>query len=87
MSARRGKLMGAGPTDMLVQFIPLFVLSLIFASPLFNLAKALGKNPWVTVLISFIPVVGFIFVYFVLFDAVANLAERLKRLEGAEAFR
>jgi amino acid transporter len=79
--------MGSGPTDMLVQFIPLIILSLIFAFPLFNLAKALGKNPWAAVLISFIPLIGFVFVYFMLFGAVANLAERLKRLEGAEAFR
>lgn len=75
--------MNQATEDAIIQFIPLMTLSLIWAWPIFLIAKKQGRNPWLWAILVIIPLVNVVTfsVFWVL--TIMTILDRLNAMEKA----
>lgn len=77
----------AGPEALALQFLPLTILSFIYAAVVYVVAKKRRINPWGWTIATLVPAIGPIFVgpIFMLLSFLSVL-DRLNKLEEAGQF-
>ena len=65
--------------------LPLIIISIPFAIGNYFLAGRLGRNKIFWVVLTLIPVVNFIFVYYVVYVVVFHILDKLETLTGGSA--
>lgn len=62
------------------QFIPLFLLGMLFCIIPYKLAPRVGANKVVWLIVSLIPIVNFFFLYYVFYRVVAHMLDKLNEI-------
>ena len=63
--------------------LPFIIFAIPFAFGNYFLARRLGKNEWVWAILTIIPGVNFVFIYYLLYILIFAVLDRLKALGDA----
>lgn len=66
--------------DAMVQLIPVFVIGLVFCFIPYKLAPKVGANRLVWVILSIVPILNILFIYYVGYRVVAHLLDRVNSI-------
>ncbi|CAN7143070.1 hypothetical protein LJR090_000107 [Bosea sp. LjRoot90] len=63
--------------ELMLQLIPITVIGALFAWGNYSLAVKSGRNGWLFVILSCIPVIGLITMYYTLYSSISYALKRL----------
>lgn len=70
--------------DPLLSFLPLIIMSTLFAIPAYVLAKEKGRNPWKWVILSLIPIVNMACIWYFVGTPSTRLENKIDTLLKAQ---
>lgn len=68
--------------DTLISFVPMFIMQLIYAVFVAQVAKRTGKNPIVYVVLTLMPIIGAFFVIYVLWSTALWALDSINELKN-----
>lgn len=68
--------------DTIISLVPMFIMQLIYAVFVAQVAKRTGKNPIVYVVLTLIPILGAFFVIYVLWTTVLWALDSINELKS-----
>jgi hypothetical protein len=64
-------------TEILIQLIPITIIGALFCRGNYLLAVRTGRSGWLFAVLSFIPIVGLVVVYYTLYSSLRYALDRL----------
>lgn len=64
-------------TEIAIQLIPITIIGALFSWGNYLLAVRTGRNGWLFVVLSFIPIVGLVVMYYTLYSSLRCALDRL----------
>ena len=68
-------------SDIILQFVPLFIFSLIYAVPIFIIAQKRKVNPWLWTVGTLVPLFGLFVAAIFFVTTIMSMIDRLDALE------
>jgi hypothetical protein len=69
--------------EMLIQFVPLAIISLVIGIPMAVVASKVGRSPVLWFILGAISFVNFVFIWIATWSVLIDLHRRLKAMETA----
>jgi hypothetical protein len=69
----------------LIQFVPLFLIGILFCIIPYKLAPKVGANKITWLIMSLIPIVNFFFLYYVFYRVVAHILDKINTIADSKA--